>query len=94
MNDYLFWVKSAWIDMRTNTLIQKIDDSTALICVVGLGYVGLPTAINIASKGFKVVGIDIDNKKIETLNKGISPIKDEFVQNNLKSVLHDGRITF
>jgi UDP-N-acetyl-D-glucosamine dehydrogenase len=48
----------------------------AKIGVVGLGYVGLPLAIEIAAKKFKVIGIDIDAARVKNINKGISFISD------------------
>lgn len=43
-------------------------------CVIGLGYIGIPTSIVAASSGFNVVGVDIDFKIVESLNAGIIPI--------------------
>ena len=40
------------------------------ICVVGLGYIGLPTASLLATKGFSVTGIDVSQKVVDTINKG------------------------
>ena len=50
-------------------LLEKIKTRKATICVVGLGYVGLPLAILFASKGFKTIGLDVDENKIEKLKK-------------------------
>ncbi|MFC5701172.1 nucleotide sugar dehydrogenase [Cohnella faecalis] len=44
--------------------------------VIGLGYVGLPLAVMLAEKGFEVTGIDLDRRKLASLEKGISYIKD------------------
>lgn len=49
------------------------------ISVIGLGYVGFPLALQIASKGFNVCGFDINTKVIENMNKNIAPINDFFV---------------
>ncbi|MFW6176695.1 MAG: NAD(P)-binding domain-containing protein, partial [Thermoplasmatota archaeon] len=46
------------------------------ICVLGLGYIGLPTALLLAESGYKVVGFDIDDRKIEGLKRGILPFKE------------------
>ena len=46
------------------------------ISVVGLGYVGLPLSVAAASSRFQVVGIDINRVRVETINKGISPLED------------------
>ncbi|PEO38851.1 nucleotide sugar dehydrogenase [Bacillus wiedmannii] len=55
---------------------QKIENRTATIGVIGLGYVGLPLAVEFASQGFSVIGIDTDEKKVNRLNQGISHIMD------------------
>ena len=57
-------------------LEQKIADKTAHVAVVGLGYVGLPLAVEFAREGFAVTGIDIDARKIGSLNRGVSYIPD------------------
>ena len=49
---------------------------TQIISVVGLGYVGLPLSVAAASSHFQVVGIDINRVRVETINKGISPLED------------------
>jgi|TARA_B100000686_G_scaffold338263_1_gene410558 nucleotide sugar dehydrogenase len=46
------------------------------ICVVGLGYVGLPTAIAFHSAGFRVIGVDVSETVVEGLNNGVSPLID------------------
>lgn len=56
-------------------LIQQIQDKTALIGIVGLGYVGLPLMLRFVEAGFHVLGFDIDKNKIEQLNNGKSYIK-------------------
>ena len=57
-----------------SSLSNKIVKKTAKIGIVGLGYVGLPLAIQFAKKKFQVIGFDIDNSKIYSLKKGISYI--------------------
>ena len=59
-----------------STLEEKITQKTARIGVVGLGYVGLPLAVEFATAGFTVVGIDIDTRKVAAVNAGESYIKD------------------
>ncbi|MBT4259017.1 MAG: nucleotide sugar dehydrogenase, partial [Nitrospina sp.] len=64
-------------------LLERIQKKDAKIGVVGLGYVGLPLVIEFCKSGFSVTGLDIDEKKIETLSKGKSFIKhipDEKIQ--------------
>jgi len=56
-------------------LLKKISKKKAVIGIIGLGYVGLPLALTFAEKGFKVIGLDIDESKIPILSKGKSYIK-------------------
>lgn len=55
-------------------LKRKLDNRSAVIGVLGLGYVGLPLAMAIATGGYHVVGFDIDPAKVKDLNKGVSYI--------------------
>lgn len=57
-------------------LEKKIKNKTALIGVVGLGYVGLPIAIELVKARYNVIGIDIDSQKVSQLNEGKSHILD------------------
>lgn len=57
-------------------LEQKLKSKKAVIGVVGLGYVGLPLAVEFALKGFKTIGIDLSKWKVEKLNKGENYIQD------------------
>jgi UDP-N-acetyl-D-glucosamine dehydrogenase len=56
-------------------LRAKIEDRSALIGVIGLGYVGLPLALTFCEKGFAVHGVDVDTSKIEALRQGQSYIR-------------------
>jgi UDP-N-acetyl-D-glucosamine dehydrogenase len=56
-------------------LVAKFKDRSALIGIIGLGYVGLPLALRYAAVGFKVLGIDIDPDKVDKLNRGASYIE-------------------
>jgi UDP-N-acetyl-D-glucosamine dehydrogenase len=58
------------------TLLQKLHSRTAAVSVVGLGYVGLPLAAAFAEAGFQVVGIDVDERKVDAINRGESYIED------------------
>ncbi|MGO8716686.1 MAG: nucleotide sugar dehydrogenase, partial [Smithella sp.] len=55
---------------RKRILLSKIQNSEATIGIIGLGYVGLPLALAFAEKDIKVIGFDIDSKKIKALNRG------------------------
>ncbi len=56
--------------------LEKVQNRTAVVGVVGLGYVGLPLAVEFAKEGFKVVGIDLDQRKVDSINAGKSYIPD------------------
>ena len=54
--------------------VEKIEKRTARTGVVGLGYVGLPLAVELAKAGFHTTGIDLDERKIQAINNGRSYI--------------------
>ncbi len=60
---------------QEQSLIKKISDRTAVIGIVGLGYVGLPLMLRYVEEGYQVRGIDIDQDKVEKLNQGLSYIE-------------------
>ncbi len=57
-------------------LLEKINSKQAKIGVIGLGYVGLPLAVELAKKGFTVTGLEVDSKKVENINNKKSYIGD------------------
>lgn len=57
-------------------LIEKIESNAASIGVIGLGYVGLPLALQAGKAGYAVIGIDVSEQKIKMLNKGQNYIPD------------------
>jgi len=64
-------------------LVKHIEDKKAIVGVVGLGYVGLPLLMEFVEQGFKTIGFDIDQRKVDLLNNGrsyIKHIKEERVQ--------------
>ncbi len=75
------------------TLIDKLDKKTALIGIVGLGYVGLPLVIRFAEEGFRVLGIDIDDSKVTKLNAGKSYIEHIPASSILKTLKAGFRAT-
>lgn len=58
------------------SLIYKIINKSAIIGVIGLGYVGLPLAVESAVNGYKVIGFDIQEKKVNMINQGTNYISD------------------
>ncbi len=61
--------------MMLNSFIEKIQNKEAIIGIVGLGYVGLPLMLRFAEVGYRVIGIDVDEKKNQLLNQGKSYIQ-------------------
>ena len=61
--------------MSINNLKSRIQNRDACIAVIGLGYVGLPLVIRFSEEGFRVIGFDIDEEKVEKLNKGESYLR-------------------
>ncbi len=59
-----------------NDLQSKINDKTVVIGIIGLGYVGLPLAVEFANNNFTVIGIDINKDRVDQLNKGENYIAD------------------
>ena len=57
-------------------LDQKLRQRTAHVGVIGLGYVGLPLAVELARAGFKTTGVDLDARKVDAINRGESYIPD------------------
>ena len=70
-------------------LISKIKNKTAILGVIGLGYVGLPLAIEKAKAGYKTIGFDIQEKKVNMVNEGQNYIKD-IIDSDLKEVVDKG----
>lgn len=60
------------------------QDTKKTVCVVGLGYVGLPIAIRSKEVGYDVVGLDLDQKKNEMINQGKSPIEEAYIEERIE----------
>lgn len=73
-------------------LLRKIEDRSAHIGIVGLGYVGLPLAVEFARGGYKVTGIDLDAKKVAMINRGANYIQD-VDSAVLKRLVKEGRLS-
>ncbi len=76
------------MDNQGKSLEAKIRDKTARIGIIGLGYVGLPLAVEYAEKGFTTCGFDVDRSKVDKLNRGenyIIDIPDEQLARVVKS---------
>src|ERR1043166_6432031 len=72
--------------------MQPAPDTNKKIGIVGLGYVGLPLAIQFARSGVSVLGLDIDESKVEAINRGQSYIK-HIAPKTVAEVLKEGRLS-
>jgi len=74
------------------SFLEKLKTKNTQFCVIGLGYVGLPLAVEVANVGINVTGVEIDTKKVNMVNNGenyIGDVKDE----ELKKAVEKGLIT-
>ena len=70
-------------------LLKKIEQKEAVVGVIGLGYVGLPLAVEFAKAGLKVIGIDVNQKRVDQLNRGENYIQD-VDDNELRDLVKSG----
>ncbi|MDI6642034.1 MAG: nucleotide sugar dehydrogenase, partial [Elusimicrobiota bacterium] len=74
-----------------NSLKEKIVNKSTKVAVIGMGYVGLPLALEFAQKGFQTYGFDIDEEKIESLTSGKSYIQ-YIPSEKIKSLVDDNKL--
>ena len=73
-------------------LLKKINEKSIRVGVVGLGYVGLPLAVEKAKVGFKTIGFDVQSEKVDMVNQGHNYIGD-VVDSDLKKLVEEGMLT-
>ncbi len=73
------------------TLIGRINIKDAVVSVIGLGYVGLPLAMEAARAGYRVIGVDVNEEVVKQVNKGVSHVGDVSSE-SLASFVREGRI--
>jgi nucleotide sugar dehydrogenase len=69
--------KSKIIQLTEHELIQSIQSGEISVCVIGIGRIGLPTALSFGSSGLSTIGVDINEKLVDMINSGNFPLKDE-----------------
>ncbi len=77
--------------MEYESLKKKITDKTAHVGIIGIGYVGLPLAVEMARSGYDVTGFDVQKKKVDWLNSGHNYIGD-VVDSDLAALVKKGRL--
>lgn len=75
-----------------SSLIEKIMSKKARIGIIGIGYVGLPLAVEFAKSGYNVVGIDLNQEKVRRINRGENYIKD-IPDSELRGLVEDKRLS-
>ncbi len=78
--------------MSLDALNQKIESRDAQIGVIGLGYVGLPLALEFAKAGYRVVGFELDHTKVESIGRSESYIED-VPSDELAAMVSEGRLS-
>ena len=73
-------------------LLKRIEERKIVVGVVGLGYVGLPLAVEKAKAGFKTIGFEVQQTKVDLVNKGVNYIGD-VVDDELKDLVKKGMLT-
>ncbi|WP_018708364.1 nucleotide sugar dehydrogenase [Siminovitchia fordii] len=76
----------------SDELIQKLETKTATIGVVGLGYVGLPLAVEKAKAGYQVIGFDVQEEKVVKVNNGENYIGD-VIPADLETLVNSGKLS-
>src|SRR5512135_498049 len=77
--------------------VAKVSPESSLkynsVCVLGLGYIGLPTASTFASHGLKVLGVDVNPDIVKTLRSGALHIHEPGLRDTYQSALASGNLT-
>lgn len=73
-------------------LLDRIKNKTAVVAVIGLGYVGLPLAVEKAKAGYKTIGFDVQEEKVDMVNRGKNYIGD-VVDSDLERIVKEGLLS-
>ncbi len=77
---------------KNSEVRTRLRNRTARVCIIGLGYVGVPLAVASARAGFVVTGVDVDQSKVDSVNKGVSHVEDAYSERFLPPMVKAGKI--
>jgi UDP-N-acetyl-D-glucosamine dehydrogenase len=80
------------VSTHSQRLRQRLEDRSARIGIIGLGYVGLPLAVAFGKTGFSVLGVDVDRERVARLKAGESPVED-VGSDDLATLVAAGRLS-
>jgi len=80
------------LDVWTQDLLERLESRRGRVCVIGLGYVGLSLAVELAKAGFTVRGVDLDLERVSLLNRGESYLVD-VASSALQPLVSAGRLS-
>ena len=69
--------KSKIMQLNDHELIESIQSGNISVCIIGIGRIGLPTALSFANSGLSTIGIDINSKLVDMITSKVFPLKDE-----------------
>jgi UDP-N-acetyl-D-glucosamine dehydrogenase len=72
-------------------LLECLKNKTAQVAIIGMGYVGLPLAVTFAEAGLTITGIDLDQRKVDAINQGVSYIQDVSTE-QVNRLVQNGRL--
>src|SRR5215831_468731 len=78
--------------IKNSEVRARLGNRTARVCIIGLGYVGVPLAVASARAGFVVTGVDVDQSKVDSVNKGVSHVEDPYSERFLPPMVKSGKI--
>ena len=79
-----------FLSLKETEIADKLKDGKIKVCVIGIGRIGLPTALVFAQAGAKVIGADISEEVVENINKGITYIDETGIEEILKDSISSG----
>src|SRR5438093_11393153 len=75
------------------SLVDRINDRSATVAVVGMGRVGLPLSVAVAAAGYRVVGVDVDAARRRSIELGKLPFHEPGAEQPLLEAVNSGRLT-